>query len=67
MTITTTPLNDLNRAVYADGEHVGWVTCMTLGREPGWTFTACDKRLTNRFPDGAVPTPTWQAALPAEG
>ncbi|MBI2736613.1 MAG: hypothetical protein HYX38_08740 [Rhodospirillales bacterium] len=66
MTITTTPLNDLNREVYVDGQHVGWVTCLTVGPAPGWTFTARDNRLTNRFPDGVVPMPTWQAALPVE-
>lgn len=67
MTITTIPLNDLNREVYADGERVGWVTCQAIGCAPGWTFTAADMRLTNRFPDGAVPMATWQTALPMEG
>lgn len=63
--ITTIPLNDRNREVYADGEHVGWVTYQPLGAAPGWTFTAVATRLTNRFPDGRVPAPTWQDALPA--
>lgn len=59
--ITTAPINDRNREVFADGEHVGWVTFMSIG-DIGWTFTARDKRLTNRFPDGPT-APTWQAAL----
>ncbi len=61
--ITTRRINDVLREVYAGGEHVGWVTCIASG----WIFTAADRRLTNRFPDGAEPMPTWESALPAEG
>jgi hypothetical protein len=60
--VTTKRLNDVVREVYADGEHVGWLTCIASG----WIFTAADKRLMNRFPDSVEPTPTWQAALPAD-
>lgn len=61
--ITTKPINDRNREVYADGEHIGWVTYQSLGRDIGWSFTAAHKRLTNRYPDGPT-VATWQEALP---
>jgi len=69
MTILETRfVNDFNREVWADGDLVGWVTYMppiNARIVPGWTFTVADKRLTNRFPDGNKPMPTWQQALPS--
>jgi hypothetical protein len=66
--MTAAKINNHNYSVSTDGEHIGWVTHRTaLGATPsapGWYFVAGDKRITNRFPDSATPSATWQAAMP---